>query len=260
MVANETPSNPNPTLGGYLNETEHSEKPNTETGVAMGVVAPAVPASPNRTSVMPAGEEEPNFAPPREEWSADPGDITEIPDEPKGRGWIHTGSFFLTLLLIPLAWYLISDAGARLYLVENNPWDAQTFAFFPFIELLGGLVVLAMLWLTARASSLGAQFWGGLVTIAGMVALIVPSLGHHAVTWLDAHIGHYNDFTGNVVHHIELDLGTGRVVILGFLLFMTGVATHAARRRGATRAIAQTRREFLLNTASTPTTTPDETK
>ncbi|QRV02090.1 hypothetical protein JTE88_08455 [Arcanobacterium phocisimile] len=252
-IATKAPSNPNPTLGSYFGDDESADS-----SAAVAALATAEAATPQRKSVMPVEEnDEPAFAPSREDWGADPGEIgeiTEIPEEPKGRGWIHTGSFFLTLLLMPLAWYLISDAGARLYLVEKNPWDAQAFAFFPFIELLGGLITLAALWLTARASSLGAQFWGAIVTIAGMVALIVPSLGHKGINWLDAQIGDFNAFTGNVIHHLELDLGTGRVVILGFLLFMTGVATHAARRRGAMRATSLTRREFLLSTSTSEKT------
>lgn len=44
----------------------------------------------------------------RERWSNDPGDdvLTEdIPAEPKKRGLAHVGVFFLTLLLLPVAWY-----------------------------------------------------------------------------------------------------------------------------------------------------------
>lgn len=239
--------NTNPTLGTFFGETE------TVAPAAIAVAAAADNAAPTRTSVMEAADELP-LGEHRDEWNQDPGDITDIPDKPPSRGWTHTGSFFATLLLLPLAWYLISDAGARFYLVENNPWAAKSFALFPFIELLGGLVTIALIWLLARASSLGAQFWGAFVTVGGLIALIVPALAQRGIAWLDAQIGSYNAFTGNVIHHLELDFGTGRIAILGFILFMTGVAAHSARRRGQVYATAITRRELLL-----PATAPETT-
>lgn len=184
----------------------------------------------------------------RERWSTDPGpaDVDDIPDEPRGRGGWHVGSIFLTLLLLPVAWYLISDAGARLMLGESSAWNTGSFEWMPVLELVGGLVVLAILWMIAWNSSLGAMVIGGLVTIAGLVAIIMPNLGQDVIAWLSDTIGDYNAFTGNVVHHLNLDLGTGRVAVLGFLLFMTGVVAHNARRRGQYYGNAVTRRSMML--------------
>lgn len=190
----------------------------------------------------------------RERWAADPGEDTlavDIPDEPKGRGLTHVGVLLLTLLLVPVAWYLISDAGARLSTVADNPWDTGTVQVMPLLELLGGIAVLAVIWLMARASSLGAQAIGAIVALAGAAALIVPTYGNDVVEALDNAIGGYNDFTGNVIYHLGNDLGSGRVATFGVLLLLTGLVAHGARRRGKQVATAITRRHFLLGDQST---------
>ncbi|WP_216395461.1 hypothetical protein [Arcanobacterium phocae] len=244
-----TQVNPNPTLGNFLGEPVATPIPS-----APAETSAPEPVSPTRTSVMEGSDGEPTFADTHDDWGTDPGDLDPIPDEPKGRGWLHVGGFFLTILLLPVAWYFISDAGARLYLVDNNPWETKSFALFPFVELIGGLAVITLIWLTARATSLGAQFWGAVITLCGLAALITPSSAQRAITWLDNQIGSYNAFTGNVIHHIELDFGTGRVAILGFMLFMTGIVAHAARRRGQVYATAVTRRELMLPAESAEST------
>lgn len=180
-------------------------------------------------------------------WATDPGKLTEdVPELPASRTLAHIGGFFLTLLLLPVAWYLISDAGARLALVPDNPWVTESFKILPFLELLGGIVVAGIIWVIARSSSLGALVVGTLVAIAGLVAVVAPGLGNDVVGSLSNSIGDYNAFTGNVVHHLDLDLASGRIALFGFLLAATGYVSHAARKRGQVTATAITRREFLL--------------
>ena len=149
----------------------------------------------------------------RERWSNDPGDdvLTEdIPAEPKKRGLAHVGTFFLTLLLLPVAWYFISDAGARLAVVPGNPWLTGSVQLMPLGELLAGIVVVGVIWLAARASSLGAQVLGTIVFLAGAAALVVPQLAQNLIAQLDIAIGSYNAFTGNVVYHLTNDHRPGR--------------------------------------------------
>ncbi|MDP9806246.1 hypothetical protein J2S70_000828 [Trueperella bonasi] len=220
-------------------DTPHG--PALGTPVATATTAPADPV-PNTTPER------------REHWASDPGEAAfahDIPEEPKGRGLAHAGTLLLTLLLVPVAWYLISDAGARLSAVVDNPWDTGSFQIFPFLELLGGFVVLAVIWLFARTSSLGAQVIGATTAIAGIVALVAPKLGNDVVNALDRAIGDYNDFTGNVVHHLGNDLGSGRIATFGLLLFLTGLVAHGARRRGQRVGTALTRRQFLLGDENT---------
>ncbi|WP_461020896.1 hypothetical protein [Trueperella pyogenes] len=185
----------------------------------------------------------------RERWSNDPGDdvLTEdIPAEPKKRGLAHVGTFFLTLLLLPVAWYFISDAGARLAVVPGNPWLTGSVQLMPLGELLAGIVVVGVIWLAARASSLGAQVLGTIVFLAGAAALVVPQLAQNLIAQLNIAIGSYNAFTGNVVYHLTNDLASGRLAVFGALLLLTGLVAHGSRRRGQTYATALTRRHYLL--------------
>ncbi|WP_341741467.1 hypothetical protein [Trueperella pyogenes] len=185
----------------------------------------------------------------RERWSNDPGDdvLTEdIPAEPKKRGLAHVGVFFLTLLLLPVAWYFISDAGARLAVVPGNPWLTGSVQLMPLGELLAGIVVVGVIWLAARASSLGAQVLGTIVFLAGAAALVVPQLAQNLIAQLNIAIGSYNAFTGNVVYHLTNDLASGRLAVFGALLLLTGLVAHGSRRRGQTYATALTRRHYLL--------------
>lgn len=222
----------------------------TPTGSIPPQDVPAAAPSPTTPAPAPAG----GFTAAgsnRSSWSTDPGTVRDIPDAPKRRTGAHFASVILLLLLIPVAWYLVSDAGARLNLVDANPWQTGTVNVMAILELVGGLAVIGLILLIIRSSSLGAQIWGALLTIGGIVALALPNLGTRAITYLSDTIGGYNDFTGNVVHHLNLDLGSGRIAVLGFVIFMTGVACHISRREGERNGIALGRRRELLKGSPT---------
>ena len=166
-------------------------------------------------------------------------------EAPRSRSWTHVGIFFLTLLLIPVTWYLLSDASIRLSVVENNPWDTGVVSFAAITELFGGLIALLVLILIARASSLGAQIFGFVLTVGGLAALIIPNTVQSWLSELDSQIGGINAFTGNVVHHLGFDFGSGRIAIFGIVLLASGLAAHFARRAGAERATVYERRKML---------------
>ncbi len=208
----------------------------------------ATPESPAEAAFMTAASPA-DAADRRERWSADPGDAVltdDIPAQPKGRGLTHTLTLLATLLLVPVAWYLIADAGARLANVPNNPWLTGSPQLMPLLELAGGVVVAGIIWWLARASSLGAHVIGTLVFVAGAGALAAPTFAQDLIGRLSNAIGDYNAFTGNVVYHLGNDLATGRIAVFGALLILTGIVSHGARRRGQTFATAVTRRHFLL--------------
>lgn len=171
----------------------------------------------------------------------------QIPEAPKGRWGAHIGMFFLTLLLLPVGWYLISDAGARLALVANNPWETNTLNIWAILELVGGFAVFSLALLLTASSTFGLQFFGLVLTAFGLTAIISPSLGKHIVGALDQLIGDYNALTGNVVHHLNLDLASGRIAFYGALLLLAGLGMHIARKKGAKRSEAIVRREFLIS-------------
>ena len=234
------------TFASAYSATGVTELP-AEDPVADDEVLDAEPEPPVRESVFPAAGASPSTET-HSEWTTEPEAprLTDLPEEPKSRVWAHIGSIFATLLLVPVVWYLISDAGIRLNLVENSPWETGHVSIAALIEFIGGMIALFVLWLMARASSLGAQIWGFLLTIAGFAALIVPNLGHRLISLLDHKISSFNAFTGNIVHHLDLDLGSGRIAIFGFILFLTGVMIHLGRKSSERRAVAKTVREQLL--------------
>ncbi|XCB28989.1 hypothetical protein RQN30_06775 [Arcanobacterium hippocoleae] len=149
------------------------------------------------------------------------------------------------MLLVPVTWYLLSDASVRLILVENNPWDTGVVSFAALLELFGGLVSLLLLMLIARASSLGLQVFGFVLTVTGITALFVPNTVKGWLLNLDETFGSLNAFTGNVVHHLGIDFGSGRIAIFGMVLLAGGITIHFARRSGAERATVYERRKAL---------------
>lgn len=171
-----------------------------------------------------------------------------IPEEPRGRGWAHVGVFFATLLLAPLAWYLLADSGVRLSGLEDSAWNTGTVDWLVVLELLGALLCLAVLWYLVSLSSVGAIVFGLIITVAGAVAIFAPTVVQDVLqsSPIQQFVS-YNDFTGNVGHHLTDDLASGRLTGFGFLLFMTGIVSHQARRHGQERGEILGRRGVLLS-------------
>ncbi|HZK04624.1 MAG TPA: hypothetical protein VFC82_02115 [Actinomycetaceae bacterium] len=154
-------------------------------------------------------------------------------DRVPSRVGAHIWGIVAMLLLIPIAWYLLSDAGARMTLPANAPWETGTMNIAALAELLAGLVVLVVALLFARASSVGAFVVGSILALGGAVFVAVPGFAREFIApaqdWLrQFHAG----LGGNIAHHIEADGSTGRILIFGVILLMIGVVSHGARRRG----------------------------
>lgn len=151
---------------------------------------------------------------------------------PPARTGSHVLTVLLTLLLTPVAWYLLADAGARFTLARANPWATGNLNPAALLELLGGLVVLAVVLLAARWSSLGATVTGVLVLVAGVPFVAAPAWTQEtlepALTWLAGR----GDLGGNVAHHLVASGSTGRLVVSGVALVLVGTVSHGARRRG----------------------------
>lgn len=151
---------------------------------------------------------------------------------PPSRAGAHVWAVLLTLLLTPVAWYLIADAGARLTLAPRSPWETGNLNIAALLELGGGLLVLVAVLLVARWSSLGAILTGSLVLIVGVPFVAVPTWTQEVLEpvqeWLDG----LGDFGANVAHHLVASGSTGRLVVVGVALILVGVVSHGARRQG----------------------------
>lgn len=178
----------------------------------------------------------------RERWASNPNIPSEIPDAPKGRGLVHTGVLFASLILVPVAWYLVSDAHTRLSVAQA----AHATNFAGAAELLGGVGVLALIWLLARSSSLGVNVSGAIIATFGAVGLAFPSFIRTSVlNPVAASIEDINPFFGNVAHHFRYDTLSGLMFIFGMVLVFTGIVSHSTRRRGEVHGAILAKRELM---------------
>ncbi len=173
------------------------------------------------------------------------------PEAPRGRGWTHTWVLLATLLLLPVAWYLLSDSIYSLELGAIGEHAPETGVnWLTLAELAGGLVVVALMWFIARLSSLGAMVTGTLLAVAGLVGVVAPSLVQtYVATPLSNFFGPDNSLVNNIILYLATGLSFGRILTFGVVLLMTGVVSHSARRRGEKYGSLTTRREITLGAA-----------
>lgn len=154
----------------------------------------------------------------------------EIPEH--HRGWAHVGVFFLSLVLIPSAWYVFADAAAKITDGEASQWATGVLNTPAMLEMLGAAAIGLLIALSVRASSLGAWIWGLAVTSLGATALVSPyTVKEYILKPLENAIGDYNAFTANLVDYLRADLSTGRIFIYGIGLLLISFVAHSVRRR-----------------------------
>ncbi|MCM3662539.1 hypothetical protein M3148_16295 [Georgenia satyanarayanai] len=151
---------------------------------------------------------------------------------PPSRAKAHVLTILLTLLLTPVAWYLLADAGARLTLPQGNPWDTANLNVAALLELAAGLLVLVLVLLAARWSSVGAIVTGALVIIVGVPFVAVPAWTQDLLQPVESWLAGLGDFGDNIAHHLIASGSTGRLVAVGVALVLVGVVSHGARRQG----------------------------
>lgn len=156
---------------------------------------------------------------------------TVVPEVPS-RAAAHVWSLLLSIVLVPLGWYLLADAGARMTLATDNPMSTGVLNPAALLELLGGLLVVWLVVLLARHSSLGAHVVGIVVTVVGIPWVVAPGVTARAVLpaldWLDQ----WNSFGANLAHHLQASGYSGRLLLLGVVLLLIGWTSHRVRRSG----------------------------
>ncbi|WP_341360059.1 hypothetical protein V5H98_02070 [Georgenia sp. M64] len=152
---------------------------------------------------------------------------------PRSRAAAHGWALLLTLVLAPVAWYLVTDAGARLTLGADNQWQAGEITNpAALVELAAGLVVTAALLLAARWSSLGATTVGAVVLVLALVAVALPAQATTFLDTLSGTLGALGSLGDNAAFHLDNDVSTGRLALYGLGLLVVGVVSHGARRLG----------------------------
>ena len=155
-------------------------------------------------------------------------EITEMPSR-TGAHWL---SFLLFLLLVPAGWYLAADAGARMTLADAAPMYSGVASIVALGEILGAIVISAILFVTARRSSLGAWLMGIVTLVVGLPWLMAPGItGASVLSALTALKG-TGSLGANLSHHLQASGYSGRFALLGFALMGLAYVSHSARRTG----------------------------
>ena len=155
-------------------------------------------------------------------------EITEMPSR-TGAHWL---SFLLFLLLVPAGWYLAADAGARMTLADAAPMYTGVASIMALGEILGAIVISAILFVVARRSSLGAWLMGIVTLIVGLPWLMAPGItAASALSALTA-LTNTGSLGANLSHHLQASGYSGRFALLGIALIGLGYVSHSARRTG----------------------------
>lgn len=155
-------------------------------------------------------------------------EITEMPSR-TGAHWL---SFLLFLLLVPAGWYLAADAGARMTLADTAPIYTGIASIVALGEILGAIVISAILFVAARRSSLGAWLMGIVTLVVGLPWLMAPGITEASVLSTLTALTNTGSLGANLSHHLQASGYSGRFALLGIALMGLAYVSHSARRTG----------------------------
>lgn len=154
--------------------------------------------------------------------------ITEMPSR-TGAHWL---SLLLFLILMPVGWYLAADAGARMTLADAAPMYTGVASMLALGELLGSILIAAILFMVARRSSLGAWLTGLGTLIVGLPWVMAPGITATSVLAALTALTNTGSLGANLSHHLQASGYSGRFVLLGVALLGLAYVSHSARRTG----------------------------
>lgn len=174
---------------------------------------------------------------PEERRSAEPaqtGEPTIFPEgvyaEPPSRAGAHLWSVLITLVLAPIAWFLVNDGSARIYWSLRSDVDALNVA--GLAGLAAGLLVATIVLLTARWSSIGAALAGLVAFLAGLAFLVVPNRAFDVLGGWERSLRQFGGFGENLYAYLVEAGLRAQLLVAGFVLLMVAVVSHGARRKG----------------------------
>lgn len=156
---------------------------------------------------------------------------TVVPEMPS-RAAAHWSSLGLGIFALPITWYLIADAGARMTLPEGNPAATGVINWLAITEVAIAFVAVIALFEAFKRSSLGAWIGGLCFFAAGLPWVFAPGFtSAHTVSVL-----HFLQNSGalgaNLAHHLQASGYSGRLLFLGIALLGIASLSHSVRRRG----------------------------
>ncbi len=156
---------------------------------------------------------------------------TVVPEMPS-RAAAHWSSLALGIFALPITWYLIADAGARMTLPEGNPAATGVINWLALTDVAIAFVAVIALFEAFKRSSLGAWIGGLCFFAAGLPWVFAPGFtSAHTVSVL-----HFLQNSGalgaNLAHHLQASGYSGRLLFLGIALLGIASLSHSVRRRG----------------------------
>lgn len=138
-----------------------------------------------------------------------------------------------TLILAPLAWYLLTDSAVRLVAAVDNPWLTGQPNLAALAELAGGLAVLVVIAILATKSSLGLILSGITTLVAGLPFLAAPALVQDYLTgYLAGPLTRLGPVGDNLFFHLEFTGASGILVMIGAGMLIAAWVVYRVRRVG----------------------------
>lgn len=138
----------------------------------------------------------------------------------------------LTLLLTPVAWYLLADAGVRLTVMAAQLEETGRANPAAMIEFALGLVTLVLIMVLAGQSSLGLILSGSLMLVLGLPFLFAPAWSISFVGDVLGGLAESSTFGSNVVICLLQTGLTGVMTLAGAMMLGAGILVARARRKG----------------------------
>ena len=156
---------------------------------------------------------------------------TVVPEMPS-RAAAHWSSLALGIFALPITWYLIADAGARMTLPEGNPAATGVINWLAITEVAIAFVAVIALFEAFKRSSLGAWIGGLSFFAAGLPWVFAPGFtSAHTVSVLHF-LQNSSALGANLAHHLQASGYSGRLLFLGIALLGIASLSHSVRRRG----------------------------
>lgn len=156
------------------------------------------------------------------------------------RAAAHIWSLLLFLVLVPLTWYLILDVATRLRTRGGDVLlPASSLNAGQWVEIVVAVIMVFLLALVARFSSLGAFITGLALTVGGAFFLVVPEQTANSLQPLLTALDNagqqdhfYQALPSNIAHHLAWSGGSGMLLLAGLTLLAMAFLAHSARRAG----------------------------
>jgi hypothetical protein len=151
-------------------------------------------------------------------------------EEPPSRAGAHLWALLIALVLSPVAWFLVNDGSARIYWSLRS--DPGQINLAGMLGLAVGLLVVTIVLLTARWSSIGVTVTGLLSLLVGLAFLVSPAVAFDRLESSEEPLRQFGGFGENLFAYAVESALRGQFLLAGFVLVLVGVVSHGARRKG----------------------------